>query len=309
MKLTIKDFKGVIPAVITIFDKNEELDEKGTREFIQHLLSYEIGGLYLVGSTGEGFLMSTEERKKYVEIVMDEVAGKVPVVVHVGAISTKISIELAKHAESVGATGISSVPPFYYKFNEEQIFSYYEDIANATSLPMIVYNIPLAGMMTVDLVKRLSEIENVKGIKYTGTTMFEMTQIKDACKEDFLIYAGCDEMAASGLGIGANGIIGSFYNMIPDLFIQIYKAAEANDLAEASKLQRNALRIIMNLLEHGSLMAALKACLRHSGISAGYARKPFNNFTQDEELKIVDSLLALAKEYDMKNIGIIDRLR
>lgn len=117
-KFDIKAFKGVIPAVLTVFDKEENIDEVGMRQLVSFLIDKGVNGLYLTGSTGEGFTMTSEERKKVVEIVIDETAGRVPVVVHVGAIGTKISIDLAKHAESVGADGISSVPPFYWKFNE-----------------------------------------------------------------------------------------------------------------------------------------------------------------------------------------------
>ena len=217
MSQDIRDFKGVIPAVLSVFDKDENLDEQGTRELIRHLLSYDIGGLYITGSTGETFLMDSEERKRQVEIVMEEVGDKVPVVVHVGAMSTRATIELAKHAEKWGAAGVSSVPPFYFKYNGEQIYQYYKDVAEATSLPMIVYNIPLAGMMTVDQIIRLSEIDNVKGVKYTGTALYEVMQIRDGCKEGFQIYGGCDELGSSNISLGVDGIIGSFYNVIPDL--------------------------------------------------------------------------------------------
>lgn len=107
----IRGFKGVIPAVLSVFDRDENLDEASTRQFIRHLLSYDIGGLYLTGSTGETFLMDCAERMRQLEIVMEEVGDRVPVVVHVGAMSTRASIALAKHAEQLGAAGISSVPP------------------------------------------------------------------------------------------------------------------------------------------------------------------------------------------------------
>ena len=290
---TIRDFKGVIPAVLSVFDKNENLNEQDTRAFIRHLMRYEFGGLYLTGSTGEAFLMNSEERKRLVEIVMDEVGEALPVVVHVGAISTRESIALAEHAKSVGAAGISSVPPFYFKFNEEQIFNYYRDIAEATDLPMIVYNIPLAGMMTVGMIERFSKIENVKGVKYTGTALYEVTQIRDACKPDFQIYGGCDELGSSNIALGVDGIIGSFYNCIPDLYLKIWKAVKNSDVQTASILQRKALQIIMLGVKSGSMMACLKLWLRCAGIPAGYARRPFTNFTEEEAEFLVRSLLEL----------------
>ena len=293
MKKSIEDFKGVIPAVLSVFDAQEELDEKGTRELIRFLTSFDIGGLYLTGSTGEAFLMNSEERKRQVEIVMDEVGDRLPVVVHVGAMSTRASVELARHAEAVGAAGISSVPPFYFKFNEEQIFGYYRDISEATSLPMIVYNIPLAGMMTVSMIERLASLPNVKGVKYTGTALYEVTQIRDACKPGFQIYGGCDELGSSNIALGVDGIIGSFYNCIPDLYLRIWKAVKGSDVETAARLQRKALHVIMLGIQSRSMMACIKLWLRSAGVQAGYARRPFDNFTEEQAESLVRSLLEL----------------
>ena len=293
MKKSIEDFKGVIPAVLSVFDAQEELDEKGTRELIRFLTSFDIGGLYLTGSTGEAFLMNSEERKRQVEIAMDEVGDRLPVVVHVGAMSTRASVELARHAEAVGAAGISSVPPFYFKFNEEQIFGYYRDISEATSLPMIVYNIPLAGMMTVSMIERLASLPNVKGVKYTGTALYEVTQIRDACKPGFQIYGGCDELGSSNIALGVDGIIGSFYNCIPDLYLRIWKAVKESDVETAARLQRKALHVIMLGIQSRSMMACIKLWLRKAGVQAGYARRPFDNFTEEQAESLVRSLLEL----------------
>ena len=296
MSRKIQDFKGVIPAVLSVFDREEHFDEQGTRALIRHLMSYDIGGLYLTGSTGESFLMSIEERKRQVEGVMEEVGDALPVVVHVGAMSTKASIDLAKHAEAHGAAGVSSVPPFYFKFTEEQIIGYYRDIAEATSLPMIVYNIPLAGMMTVSTIEKLSQIENVKGVKYTGTALYEVTQIRDACKPGFQIYGGCDELGSSNIGLGVDGIIGSFYNVIPDLYLRIWDAVKASDIALATALQRKALKVIQIGIDSRSMMACLKLWLRAGGVPAGYALRPFTNFPEEEEKKLVQALVDLDAE-------------
>ena len=296
MSRKIQDFKGVIPAVLSVFDREEHFDEQGTRALIRHLMSYDIGGLYLTGSTGESFLMSIEERKRQVEVVMEEVGDALPVVVHVGAMSTKASIDLAKHAEAHGAAGVSSVPPFYFKFTEEQIIGYYRDIAEATSLPMIVYNIPLAGMMTVSTIEKLSQIENVKGVKYTGTALYEVTQIRDACKPGFQIYGGCDELGSSNIGLGVDGIIGSFYNVIPDLYFRIWDAVKASDIALATALQRKALKVIQIGIDSRSMMACLKLWLRAGGVPAGYALRPFTNFPEEEEKKLVQALVDLDAE-------------
>ena len=308
MSRDIKDFKGVIPAVISVFHKDEELDEQGTREFIRYLMSMDIGGLYVTGSTGETWMMTAEERMRQVEIVMEEVGDKVPVVVHVGAMSTREAIKLAKHAESCGAAGVSSVPPFYFKYNADQIFNYYKDVAEATSLPMIVYNIPLAGMMTVDQIIRLSTIENVKGVKYTGTALFEVMQIKDGCKEGFQVYGGCDELGSSNIAIGVDGIIGSFYNVIADQYIRIWNAVKASDVALATKLQRQAVHVIFAGINSGSMMACMKVWLRAAGLPGGWSRRPFSNFSEEEEKALVAKLVAIDEE-DGIGLDLVKRIK
>ncbi len=308
MSRDILDFKGVIPAVLSVFDKDENLDEQGTREFIRHLLSYDIGGLYVTGSTGETFLMSSEERMRQLEITMEEVGDKVPVVVHVGAMSTRETIRLAKHAEALGAAGVSSVPPFYFKYNQDQIYNYYKDVAEATALPMIVYNIPLAGMMTVDQIIRLSEIENVKGVKYTGTALYEVMQIKEGCKPGFQIYGGCDELGSSNISLGVDGIIGSFYNVIPDLYCRIWNAVKASDVPLATELQRKAVHVIFAGIHSGSMMACMKVWLRAAGIPGGWSRRPFSNFTEEEEKKLVAELISI-DEADHADLDIVRRIK
>jgi len=307
-KFDIKDFKGVVPAVLTVFDKDENIDEAGMRQLVSFLIGKGVNGLYLTGSTGEGFTMTSEERKKVVEIVMDETAGRVPVVVHVGAIGTKISIDLAKHAESVGADGISSVPPFYWKFNENQIVKYYEDIANSCSIPMIVYNVPLVGLLGMSAIKRLAAVENIKGIKYTALSLYEITQIKDEVGEDFLVYSGADEMAMAGLLAGADGIVGSFYNIMPELFINIYNAVQSKDIDEAQKLQKQAVEVIMYALQLPSFYAGMKVVLRWMGINAGYCRRPFENLTAQDEVEFKEGFKKLKETYDLKGIDFLDAL-
>ncbi len=301
-------FKGVIPAVLSVFDEQENTDEQATREFIRFLISFKIGGLYLTGSTGEAFLMNSDERKRQVEIVLDEVAGRLPVVGHVGAISTRASINLAKHAQHAGADGVSSVPPFYSKFTEDQIYHYYRDIAEATDLPMVVYNIPLAGMMTERMLERLAAIPNVKGVKYTGTAIYEIMQIREHCGEEFQIYGGCDELGSSNIAIGVDGIIGSFYNCIPDLYLQIWNAVKQCDVSLAAGLQQKALRIISTGVSNGSMMACLKLWLRSAGVPAGYARRPFNNFTEAERKNLVQALLDIDAQEQL-DLEITKRIR
>ena len=134
---------------------------------------------------------------------------------------------------------------------------------------------------------------NVKGVKYTGTALYEVTQIRDACKPGFQIYGGCDELGSSNIALGVDGIIGSFYNCIPDLYLRIWKAVKESDVETAARLQRKALHVIMLGIQSGSMMACIKLWLRKAGVQAGYARRPFDNFTGEQAERFVGSLLEL----------------
>ncbi len=288
-KFGVETIKGMLPAMVTSFDAMGDFDEKGQIEVVDFLLSRGSDGLYITGSTGEAFLMDTIERKRVTEVVCERVNNTKPVIAHIGAIGTKISIDLAKHACSCGVDAISAVPPFYWKFNENEIFNYYKEICEAVDIPMIVYNIPLAGAMGYSLIKRLAEIDHVKGIKYTATTHYEIKRLKQDIGEDFMIYSGVDEMAVSGLMNGSDGIIGSFYNILPELFKDIYVAVKEQRFLDATRYQEQANTIIMYMLDNG-FVSTMKRLLTHLGIGAGDVRAPLSSLQKEREREVFEAL-------------------
>ena len=306
-KFNVKDIKGVIPALITPFDINENFDEKRMRNLVDHLLEKGVDGLYLTGSTGEGFLMTPDERKKVVEVVVDQVQGRIPLIAHVGAIGTKISIDLAKQAADAGVDAISSVPPFYWKFNGDEIFHYYKDITESTDLPMIVYNIALAGLVGFEQVKKFATIEGVAGVKYTATSHFEVMRMKEELGKDFVVYSGCDEMAMSGLSFGADGLIGSFYNLMPELFIAINRAMTNKDLKTAEEKQRIANIIIIHATQK-NYVGIMKRALSWLGVDAGYCRSPFSNFSKEEEKALKEEFRILKDKHGIKGVDFLDAI-
>ena len=308
MPLKLSQITGVLPALVTPFDQNEAFDEGRMRAVVDFLIGRKVDGLYVTGSTGEAFMMSPEERKRVLEVVMDEVKGRVPVIAHVGAISTHLSIELARHAEKVGADALSSVPPFYWGFSQDQIVSYYTDITAATGLPMCAYNVPLAGLFGFDMIKRLADIPGVDGIKYTATTHHDIMRIKAEIGPDFVLYSGSDEMAMSGVAFGADGIIGSFYNTIPEVFIALFAAVKAGDMAEAKRLQEVGNAIIFFSLARNPI-AAIKRTMAWQGADAGYCRKPFGNFydaVSEEKLKA--EFRTLKTERGLSGVNFLDAI-
>ena len=295
-KFDIRDFRGVIPAMAAVFDENENVCVERTKELVDWQLDHGVRGFYLTGSTGEAFLMDAAERNLIVDTVIKHVNGRVPVVVHVGDIGTKKSIALAEYAYKAGADGISSVPPFYWKFSASDIFGYYKDISEAAPLPMIVYNIPLAGIMSLDTIFKLAELEQVRGVKYTATTHDEIIQIKHRLGSDFMLYSGCDEMAVSGILAGADGLIGSFYNVIPEFFTRLYECLEKNDIHMAARCQKIATLIIKESLAY-DFLSVIKVMLNWRGIDAGCCRRPFTRYTADEMEPLRKKLLEIGESF------------
>lgn len=297
----LKQARGVIPAMLTPFHADETLNIEGAKKLTSYLIDQGAGGLYLTGSTGEGFLMDAGERKAVVEAVLEENAGRVPVIVHVGAISTKASEELARHAARAGADAISSVPPIYWKFSDDEIERYYRDLVQAAGIPMVVYNIALAGLVSFDMLVRLGSIEGVEGIKYTSATVYDVFRIKQQLGEGFMVYSGSDELAIGGLAFGADGIIGSTYNVLAKLFVPLWDMMRQGRVDEARAMQRKANRFIFTLIKH-NLMPALKQTLTFAGLPGGVARRPFTHLDESAVAALKKDYAALKSE--MGDLGL-----
>lgn len=305
----LSEIKGVIPAIITPFNSDDEsFSAEKMERLVDSLIEQGVSGLYLTGSTGEGFLMTAEERKAVVEVVIKRVNKRIPVIVHVGALSTMKSIELARHAESMGADAISSVPPFYWRFSPEQIFRYYEELSNSVEIPMIVYKVALVNAtMDLKMIERLATIKNVKGIKYTDTNHYEMQRIREKLGESFMIYSGADEMALSGLTMGANGIIGSFYSLMPEIFIKIESQFRNGQYDAALRDQVLANDVIQVFLKY-DYYSAMKLALRWMNTDVGICRKPFLPLTQQEEETLKSELQDLKTKKDYSGIRLMSFL-
>ncbi|RYE10715.1 MAG: dihydrodipicolinate synthase family protein [Hyphomicrobiales bacterium] len=300
-------FSGVYPAMVTPFDENEQLDEKRLRALINFLIERKLEGLYITGSTGESFLMTSDERKRVVEITVDEVKGRIPIIAHIGAIGTHTSIDLAKHAEKAGVDAISSVPPFYWGFSGDQIHGYYADITASTSLPMLAYNVPMAAL-GFDIIKRLASIDGMIGVKYTATTHHEIIRIKEEIGKDFVVFSGADEMAMSGLSFGADGVIGSFYNSMPEIWLALRDAVARGDMHEAKRLQEIGNAVIFFSLPRGGV-SCIKRAMAWQGCDPGYVRRPLGSYIdQAAEDKLRAEFRQLRDERKLTGVAFLDAL-
>jgi N-acetylneuraminate lyase len=297
MEDRMKDLKGIFPALLTPFKEDGSINEDSLRKLVAVNLAKGVSGFYVCGSTSEVFLLAPEERRRLLEIVVDEAGGKAAVICHVGAISTEWGIEYARHAASLGVDAVSSIPPFYYPFSADEILAYYMDIVSAVDIPMVVYNFPaFSGVtMTLDRVKTLREHKNIIGIKHTSTDLFQINSMKRA-DPDLIVFNGYDEIFLGGLAMGADGGIGSTYNMMAEKFTGIKKAFDAGKLGEARKLQNEADDVI-RVLGTMNIFAAEKYLLTLQGIPFGECRKPFKPLTGDQKKKLEEIFEKALKKF------------
>jgi N-acetylneuraminate lyase len=206
------DLKGLWPALLTPVTSEGKVNEKELEKIIELIVAQQLDGIYLLGSTGQGFLYPEEERKHIAKLSLEITNKRLPVIVHVGALSTDESVRLAQHAAAHGADGISSVGPIYYATSPAMGLQHYKRIANATTLPFFPYQIGNAPM-TDDMIKQLLEIPNVKGLKLTTGNLLEISAINIKSKGAWKLFSGADELMCQAAVCGTVGAIGSTYNL------------------------------------------------------------------------------------------------
>ncbi len=286
--------KGVMPALLTPFNHQQQLDTQSLRQLVQFNIAQGVDGLYVGGSTGEAFVQSSAERQEVLEIVAEEAKGKVTLIAHVGTVSTHESQQLAHAASRFGYDAVSAVTPFYYPFSFEEHCDHYRAIIDsAEGLPMVVYNIPaLSGVkLSLDQINTLVTLPGVGALKQTSGDLFQMEQIRRA-HPDLVLYNGYDEIFASGLLAGADGGIGSTYNIMGWRYQGIVNALKAGDIATAQALQTKCNEVIDLLIKVG-VFRGLKTVLHYMDvIEVPLCRKPF---AQVDE-KYLPALRALAHQ-------------
>lgn len=271
------NLRGVMPALLTPFDAQQKIDQASLRRLVRFNIEQGVDGVYVGGSTGEAFIQSLAEREEVLEIVADEAKGKITLIAHVGCVSTVESQRLATAAKSYGFDAVSAVTPFYYPFSFEEHCDHYRAIIDsADGLPMVVYNIPaLSGVkLTLDQISTLVTLPGVGALKQTSGDLYQMDQIRRA-HPDLVLYNGYDEIFASGLLAGADGGIGSTYNIMGWRYMAIVQALKEGDIDKAQELQRECNKVIDLLIKVG-VFRGLKTVLHYMDVvSVPLCRKPF----------------------------------
>ncbi len=284
------DFSGlkkIFSALITPTDANENVNYSALKQVVEQQLASGVEGFYCCGSSGEGLLLSLEERKKILECVMDTVNGRVPVISHIGTIRTHDVIDLARHAQSAGVTAVSMIPPYYYKFSMDEIMSYYEDVLQAVAgIKAIIYNIPqFTGVeFSKDNAERLLRNPNVIGIKHTSNNLYAMDRIHAAHPEKIL-FNGFDEQYLGALSMGAHATIGTTVNLFAPMFVEIRNLFLQGRIKEAYTTQAR-LNLRVEAMVKAGIFNAVKYGFTLQGIDCGTCRAPFKPLTEESKLHL-----------------------
>ncbi|MBR5613956.1 MAG: N-acetylneuraminate lyase [Clostridia bacterium] len=275
-------YAGIYTALLTPFDNNNKINEKALEKLVKYNIDKGVKGFYVCGSTGEAFMLTTDERKYVMEIVKS-VAPNHTLIAHIGSIHEDEAAKLAIQAKDLSYDVVSSVTPFYYKFSFEEIKNYYFRLADSADLPMLVYYIPVfSGVsMGINEMKSFLTDDRFIGIKFTSNDFFTLEQAK-AAFPDKVVFNGFDEMFLAGLSMGADGGIGSTYNFMADKYIKIQELFKSGKIEEAQQIQKEANRITALLCKIG-VMQAEKEVLNQLGFDFGICRHPFGEISSENK--------------------------
>lgn len=296
-KWSTDHFQGVYVAMPSCYDRNGDIDPQAIERLVGYLSKSGIRGLYVGGSTGEGLLQTVQERKQVLEAVAAASKGTLQIIAHVGAITTKESVELAVHAEQVGVEAISAIPPFYYRHSEQAVKKHWMAMIEAANLPFIIYHIPSATgfALSNSLFSQMAAHEQVVGLKITTPSSYELQQFKRLGGDNFVVFNGPDEQYLAGRVMGACGGIGGTYGAMPELFVKIESCYQAGDMAEAARWQFRVNEIISDMLSV-PVYAALKHIIKMRGIDIGEPRLPIEPLGQ-EHMAAVERMTAKIESY------------
>jgi 4-hydroxy-tetrahydrodipicolinate synthase len=272
------DFKGILPAMVTpMSEDNGEVDEAALGRLTGRLIKAGSGGLIPCGSTGEFPALSMAERRRVTEVVVEAAGGRVPVAPQTGALSTRDTIELSRHAEEVGASGVMIIPPFYEPLPWPVIVDYYRAVASSIQIPIILYNLPAATGIrpTGEQIAELAGIEGVDWIKDSSGDAASLTELIQRYGDRIGVMNGWDSLTLYGLLAGTPASIWGAANVIPELCVALFDAAaRRRDLDAACQIWARIWPIVNFLETSGSYVAAVKAGCEIIGESAGPPRPP-----------------------------------
>ncbi|MFW9770697.1 MAG: 4-hydroxy-tetrahydrodipicolinate synthase [Candidatus Heimdallarchaeota archaeon] len=265
---------GVMPALITPFNKDESINEEQLRNLINYLIEQGVNGLVPVGTTGEFVNMTFQERLEVIKIVVDETNGRIPVIAGTGETGTKLVVDATKAATDIGVDAVLIVTPYYLKPKAKGLYDHYFTIAEKTDIPIVLYNIPACTGVELPwtVVEDLVDIENIVGIKDSSGDYKYFSALLEKVSDKISVLIGWDENVLGALAGGAAGCILGSANVFPKFWLEIYNCVRNNQLQEAQLLQKKVQKLARLLINSGAL--GVKSCLNMMNIPVGKTRQP-----------------------------------
>ncbi len=268
-------FTGVLPAVVTPF-KNGEVDEESLRQLIEFQIENGVHGLVPCGTTGESATLSHEEHDRVVEIAVDQVKNRVPVVAGTGSNNTVEAIRLTAHAKKSGADGVLMISPYYNKPTQEGLYQHYKKVAESVDIPIVVYNIPGRTAVNIEpsTFVRLAEIDNIVGVKEASGSMKQITEIIRLCGDKLTVLSGEDFLTYPLMSVGGKGVICVVANIVPRDMADLCNLLLAGDFEKGREIYYRLLPLC-HAMFYETNPAPVKAALEMMGkISSGEVRLP-----------------------------------
>lgn len=283
-KYDINKFKHITVALNTPFKADGSVDVEAVKAVSRYFRDKGVKQMYVCGSTGEGFLLDTDERKLVTETVVKEVGQDMNIIVHVGCPDTRHACMLAEHAEKVGAHATSAVPCVYYRLGEESVYRHWTEITKAADLPFFIYNIPqLTGFnLSMGLFARMLENERVAGVKCSSDPAQDIMRFKQAGGKDFIVFNGPDEQFVAGRIMGADAGIGGTYGAMPELYLKMEELIDRGEWEKAAEVQGIVTPLIYRLCSFASMYGAVKGIITLDGCPMGDPRLPFLPVSTDD---------------------------
>ncbi len=300
----LEKYKGVIPAFYACYDENGEINPEGVQALTRYFVKKGVKGVYVNGSSGECIYQSVQDRKTVLENVMKEAEGKLTVIAHVACNNTRDSMELARHAESLGVDAIAAIPPIYFHLPEHAIAKYWNDISLAApNTDFVIYNIPqLAGVaLTMSLFATMRKNPRVIGVKNSSMPVQDIQMFKQAAGKDYIIFNGPDEQFISGRVIGAEGGIGGTYGAMPELFLEMDECVKNGAMERACEIQYDVNEIIYKMCSaHGNMYDVIKKILKiNEGLKLGGVREPLASLILDD-MAVVEEAAKMIRDAKRK---------
>lgn len=287
----MKQLKGNIVAILTPFDDDGRPSEKLMEALLEHVITGGIDGLFICGTTGLGPIMDIEERKMVAETYVTTTRRDLIKIVQVGSASVQDALNLAKHADSIGADAIAAFPPLYYRFSYAEILNFYRLTSKGTSLPLVLYNIPQFTNvnLTPTFVREVREtLENCRGIKDSSSNLGQMIETKLLCGEGFSVLNGGEDLVLPSLVHGLDGTITGITNAFPSLVGEVKTCYGSGDLKRATMLQEAIVRITRTISQN--YIPALYAVLKDMGIDVGRPKPPMAELPYDVRSAILEEV-------------------